>query len=471
MSAATYLVGDVRAALATIPDGSIDLVLTSPPFLALRAYLPADHPDKALEIGSEPTPAAFLATLLGLTAEWRRVLAPHGSICVELGDTYSGSGGSGGDYLDGGARAGQNGFTGSARRDRADQPREWAGGGDDWPLPKSLCMIPEAYRVALAYGRCPLTGIESPAGRWRVRNVVRWCRPNPTVGALGDKVRPATSDMVIACTARDRWFDLDAVRTPRKSDPTKFTGNGYIKGNPSGAGEDNAMPGNPVGAPPLDHWWIDDDVLDQDAWLVPTEGYRGSHYATWPRRLLDRPILSMCPQRVCTTCGEPSRRIVERDEAAAAKGRPVTATGGGREAKAGRLTVQEATGRLLATSPTRTVGWSDCGHGSYRCSNCHCHAGEARGDGGLPPLPGDLSGQLGGYVCPCGSTEVEYVANHWRNGVVLDPFAGSGTTLAVATGHGRDAIGIDLDARNVDLAAERVGMFLTDVHHLTGAAS
>ena len=626
MSAATYLVGDVRAALATIPDGSIDLVLTSPPFLALRAYLPADHPDKALEIGSEPTPAAFLATLLGLTAEWRRVLAPHGSICVELGDTYSGSGGSGGDYLDGGARAGQNGFTGSARRDRADQPREWAGGGDDWPLPKSLCMIPEAYRVALAYGRCPLTGIESPAGRWRVRNVVRWCRPNPTVGALGDKVRPATSDMVIACTARDRWFDLDAVRTPRKSDPTKFTGNGYIKGNPSGAGEDNAMPGNPVGAPPLDHWWIDDDVLDQDAWLVPTEGYRGSHYATWPRRLLDRPILSMCPQRVCTTCGEPSRRIVERDEAAAAKGRPVTATGGGREAKAGRLTVQEATGRLLATSPTRTVGWSDCGHGSYRCSNCHvlvpldhalrgpregqgseaqvgaeailgeplegangqadyagdlrglrdrvpgtqgrpvlhpelfgeagphggagepnpagfrvtelemwpedhraglrpgmgadvdpgtaeervhdgasacdagvdrpsaggvgdrppsqrgegrqpdresgnCHAGEARGDGGLPPLPGDLSGQLGGYVCPCGSTEVEYVANHWRNGVVLDPFAGSGTTLAVATGHGRDAIGIDLDARNVDLAAERVGMFLTDVRHLTGAAS
>ena len=426
MSAATYLVGDVRAALATIPDGSIDLVLTSPPFLALRSYLPADHPDKALEIGSEPTPAAFLATLLGLTAEWRRVLAPHGSICVELGDTYSGSGGGGGDYLEGGAREGQAQFAGSAASARGSNAAHWrqkAVARDDWPLPKSLCMIPEAYRMALAYGRCPLTGIESPAGRWRVRNVVRWCRPNPTVGALGDKVRPATSDMAIACTSSIRWFDLDAVRTPHKSDPTKFTGNGYTKGNPSGAGEDNAMPGNPVGAPPLDHWWIDDDVLDQDAWLVPTEGYRGSHYATWPRKLLDRPILSMCPQRVCTTCGEPSRRIVERDEGAAARGRPVTANGGGREAKAGRLAVQEATGRHLATSPTRTVGWSDCGHDT------------------------------------------------WRNGIVLDPFAGSGTTLAVATGHGRDAIGIDLDARNVDLAAERVGMFLTDVHHLTEAAS
>lgn len=411
MSAATYLVGDVRAALATIPDGSIDLVLTSPPFLALRAYLPADHPDKALEIGSEPTPAAFLATLLGLTAEWRRVLAPHGSICVELGDTYAGSGGSGGDYLDGGSRAGQNGFTGSARRDRAVQPREWAGGGDDWPLPKSLCMIPEAYRMALAYGRCPLTGIESPAGRWRVRNVVRWCRPNPPVGALGDKFRPGTSDMVIACTSGKRYFDLDAVRTPQ-TEPDRVYRNTEKKVHLAPHRDGKPIHTNPAGAPPLD-WWE-----------IPTQPYSGSHYAVWPPALLDRPIKAMCPQKVCTVCGEPSRRIVERDGGAAARGRPVAATGGGREAKAGRLTVQEATGRHLATSPTRTVGWSDCGHG-----------------------------------------------NTWRNGIVLDPFAGSGTTLAVATGHGRDAIGIDLDARNVDLAAERVGMFLTDVHRLTEAAS
>jgi hypothetical protein len=90
---AEYRIGDVFARLAEIPDGSVDLILTSPPFLALRSYLPADHPDKGKEIGSEPTPAAFLDTLLALSAEWRRVLALHGSICVELGDTYSGSGG------------------------------------------------------------------------------------------------------------------------------------------------------------------------------------------------------------------------------------------------------------------------------------------------------------------------------------------------------------------------------------------
>lgn len=76
---------------------------------------------------------------------------------------------------------------------------------------------------------------------------------------------------------------------------------------------------------------------------------------------------------------------------------------------------------------------------------------------------GDVPGQLTeGYVCPCGGTDFTYVEDHWRNGIVLDPFAGSGTTLAVATGHGRDAIGIDLDPRNFDLARERIGLFLSE---------
>ena len=68
MSHARLLIGDVFDRMAEIPDASVDLVLTSPPFLALRSYLPADHPDKHREIGSEPDPAGFLDTLLELTA-------------------------------------------------------------------------------------------------------------------------------------------------------------------------------------------------------------------------------------------------------------------------------------------------------------------------------------------------------------------------------------------------------------------
>src|SRR5690606_23388858 len=201
---ARFIVADVFDGLAGIEDGSVDLVVTSPPFLALRSYLPADHPDKDKEIGSETTPAEFLDTLLAVTAELRRVLAPHGSICVELGDTYAGSGGAGGDYNENGLRQGQPRFRqGYIRRNADGTPAQSVGdaqsygpdevwatqakGGEGWPLAKSKALIPELYRIALAYGINPLTGAESPAGRWRIRNVVTWCRPNPPVGALGDK--------------------------------------------------------------------------------------------------------------------------------------------------------------------------------------------------------------------------------------------------------------------------------------------
>ena len=372
MSAATLHIGDVFDVMASLPDNSVDLVLTSPPFLALRSYLPDDHPDKAKEIGSEPTPAEFLDTLLRLTAEWERVLAPHGSIAVELGDTYASSGG--------------NDFA----------PRGRRGNGPGWPLDKSMCGIPHLYHLSLAYGRNLLTGEPSPAGQWRIRNVVAWVRPNPPVGALGDKYRPATSYITIATRARDRWFDLDAVRTIGNEPPKVHT---YSANN---SGAQNAKSGwtgpgsgadNPAGAPPLD-WWE-----------VPTEPYIGSHYATWPRKLLGRPIESMCPREVCTACGEPRRRMVD---------------------------VQGLAGRdFLGADNDRGVGLQ----------------------GKRPPMPEITRTTTGWSDCGCGAP--------FRTGIVLDPFAGSGTTLAVATGLGRDAIGIDLDARNAELARDRCGMFLT----------
>ena len=416
---ARYIVGDVRDVLATIPDGSIDLVLTSPPFLALRSYLPADHPDKHREIGSEPDPATFLDTLLLLTAEWGRVLAPHGSICVELGDTYAGSGGAGGDYADGGMRDGQQQFAGSAKQAR-NETDEWAGhpfqaprrtgpkNVGTWPLPKSLCGIPHLYHLSLAYGRNLLTGEESPAGRWRVRNVVAWCRPNPPVGALGDKFRPATSYMTVATRAQKRYFDLDAVRhhNPRVDE----TAGSHVRSedgppaNGKGGGDyanpAKTSPQNPAGAPPLDYW------------VIPTAPYSGSHYAVYPPALCERPIKSMVPAKVCTVCGAPSERIVELEPGA---GGLHHANSGGSQTVGGHPNGHRSQmGERRAT----TIGWTDCGH------------------------------------------------NSWRNGVVLDPFAGSGTTLMVATGHGRDAIGIDIDARNADLALDRVGPLLLTVEHL-----
>jgi site-specific DNA-methyltransferase (cytosine-N4-specific) len=412
-----YIIGDVFAGLASLPDDSVDLVFTSPPFLALRSYLPADHPDKAREIGSEPTPAAFIDTLLDVTEALERVLAPHGSLCVELGDTYSGSGGGGGDYLDGGWREGQQQFAGSASSMRESNAAHWRQKNQQrnaWPLAKSLCLIPESYRWALTYGRNPFNGRETPP--WRVRNVVRWHRPNPPVGALGDKFRPSTSDVVVATKSRTRYFDLDAVRGPGSPNTHARLAQGIDSRPTSGKKAEN--PNNnywsmdeieTVGAPPL------------DTWIIPTEPYSGSHYATFPSALVVKPVLAMCPESVCVVCGSPRRRIVEATQDYA--NRPYAGRDFCADAPDTGVTGQTDRNGWRGTAGYSTLGWTDCGHDNY------------------------------------------------RRGVVLDPFAGSGTTLAVATGHGRDAIGIDLDERNADLARERVGMFLTIEGLLAAALS
>lgn len=463
---ATYMLGDVREVLATLPDNSVDLVLTSPPFLALRSYLPAGHPDKGLEMGSEPNPGEFIDALLDVVEECRRVLAPHGSICFELGDTYSSAGGvtdnretsaGGNDFAPRPKRGG-----GEQAKFRAGTPR-WDGrpagqvrtttsdpvsyparSTDGWPDAKSLTLIPELFRISLAYGRNPLTGRTTP--RWRVRNVVRWCRPNPPVGALGDKFRPATSDMVVACVSGKRYFDLDAVRYKPTTTRARPNGAG-IRGITEGGVVKEATISHPAGAPPLD-WW-----------KISTQPYEGSHYATWPEQLCVTPIKAMTPLRVCTTCGKPSERIT-----------------GAYTLNAYRCSERPQTIRAVALADAagltdehiaavRAFGTSDAGKAMV------INDGAGKASDAVKKLAGEAKAVLGGYfrefvMGTNAAPDHEWTdCKHdtWRNGVVLDPFAGSGTTLAVATGHGRDALGIDLDERNAELATQRIGPLLCTV--------
>jgi hypothetical protein len=347
----------------------------------LRSYLPADHPMKHAEIGSEPDPATFIDTLLALTAEWGRVLAPWGSIAIELGDTYTGAGGYGNpDSLNpayGHAPKQAGHFEGRTAK-------RFKKANDGWPLAKCLALVPQAYALSLAYGRNVLTGEPSPAGQWLVRNVIVWHRPNPAVGALGDKYRPSTSYITVATRSPKRWFDLTAVRTE-----ARYESNTRSVRQSTGARQDDGTKfynaGNPAGAPPLDAWFD-----EHDTWTVTTQPSSLAHYAMWPPKLAERLVLSMCPQWVCATCGEPRRRVESRER--------MISSASGKERTQGR----HEGGHYASHGDTvvTTLGWTDCGHDNY------------------------------------------------RPGVVLDPFAGTGTTLAVADCHGREAIGIDIDERN-----------------------
>jgi SAM-dependent methyltransferase len=455
----TYEVGDGREVVKTLSDGSVDLVCCSPPFLALRSYLAADHEMKGKEIGSEQNPAAFIDTLLELTAEWGRVLAPHGSIAIELGDTYSGSG-----------------DTGWHRAGNEDPDRYRSLGavastvpqnGVGWPRAKSLALIPQLYAVALAYGINPLTGQPSPAGRWLVRNVIVWHRPNPAVGALGDKVRPSTSYIVVATRSAKRWFDLTAVRGPVSENTHQRLARGVEVAPRNGKSADrdgnyDTMPelATTAGAPPLDAWFDEYDY--HDTWTLTTQPSSLSHYAMWPAKLAERLVLMMCPREVCRVCGEPRRRVETASYVGAKSGREYTPhvwQSGNGDTHAHGAKAPDEGARMVPI----TTGWTDCGCACPTCNGGHfvpcpnCGRPES-----LPifrecdeHLPRWVSGRGGAWEKdgphdrwePCPDC-TDGRARDFRPGLALDPFCGTGTTLAVADLHGRDAIGIDIDERN-----------------------
>lgn len=416
---ATYIVGDVFQGLATLEPGSVDLVVTSPPFLAVRTYLPVDDPLKHKEIGSEPNPAVFIDVMLDLVEAIAPALAPHGSMCLEFGDTYAGSSGTNvSERRKIGAqelatdeeykqiyerdipyrRAGYREFATSSSK-----PRTVEG----WPLDKSKCMIPELIAIALAYGFNPLTG--RTTDRWRIRNLVTWCRPNPPIGADGDKFRPASTRIIVATKAKDRYFDGFGVRVPSLTPPRE----GYP-----------VTPDQKMATATGGSWHMDRSAMNgetrplYDWWEIPTESFKGSHYATYPRSLVEPLIVAMCPERVCGTCGQPSLRVMGD-----------TKYLNSRNEEASYLAMNDSKARMapgvnqfkhdtVHHIVQESVGWSDCGH------------------------------------------------DNWRLGRVLDPFAGSGTTLLVTCGLGRESIGIDLDHRNLTLAQNRIGMFLQNVIEL-----
>jgi len=169
---AKVIQGDVFAALATLAPGSIDCVVSSPPYWALRSYLPKDHPLKPLELGSEPTPQAWVENQVKVLRLVRAALADHGTVWWNVGDTYS-SHPAGNKNLRCEQPNGSGRFHlgGAAQEAVHEYGKQFGRSGSGIPE-GSLCLIPQRLAIAL-----------SDDG-WLVRSVIAWVKPAPMPASL-----------------------------------------------------------------------------------------------------------------------------------------------------------------------------------------------------------------------------------------------------------------------------------------------
>ena len=387
--------GDARN--LPLPDESVDLIVTSPPYFGLRAYTDGGDAYDG-QIGAEPTPAEFIAALVECTREMVRVLKPSGSIFVNLGDKYNERGGPGhpvrGDQV--------VGF-------RPERPRRRQHPG----RPKSLLLLPERYRIACV----DELGLIA-------RAVVIWDKPNSMPESVTDRVRRSHEDWV-HLTKSPRYFSaVDEIREPPTYDGTrgeraKRMERGMTAGQPRHTTLGTTA-GHPLGKLPGSVWEIATQPL-----RVPAE-LGIDHFAAfpmeWPRRL----ILGWSPREVCTACGEGRRPVT-------AAGEFLPAGHGQRDASAKRRRMPgegrdplsrhgETDASSLRTTATRTITGYACA-----CTPYVEHEGDE-------------------YGKPWREYHFDTPHPPTTPGVVLDPFSGTGTTALVATMLGRTGIGVDLSA-------------------------
>lgn len=250
------LIGDALERLRELAAKSIDCVITSPPYFGLRDY------GVAGQLGQEAHVDEWVANLRAVCRELHRVLAPHGSLWLNLGDSYS-------------------------RHVRFGAP------------PKSLLLGPERVARALV------------ADGWLLRNKVVWAKSNPLPSPSKDRLT-TTHEFVYFLTKQPSYFfDLDAIREPiaSKRNPTRGARTpqaalGVLAGGREGlvAMAQSGRSGHPLGKNP------------GDVWRLGSASYRGAHFATFPPELIRRPLLATCPPQVCTACRSPWRRSTRRVE-------------------------------------------------------------------------------------------------------------------------------------------------------------
>jgi DNA modification methylase len=360
----TIHTGDALSVLRTLPALSVQCVVTSPPYWGLRDYgIPG-------QLGAEKTPAEYVAKVVAIFAEVRRVLRDDGTCWLNLGDTFIN------------AKRMAHGV------DPKQRARRFGLRPNDVSIPgykrKDLAGIP--WRTAFAL----------QDDGWHLRSDIVWSKPNPMPESVTD--RPTRSHEFIFLLTKGLRYYYDA---PAISEPVVrgYAGSTFTKGKTaaSGLGRTSQLPR------------LEQETRNaRSVWTITPKPYVGAHFAVFPPELPARCIKAGTSEHGrCSVCGSPWTRQVQKTRTPLDAPRAVRGVTGTPSRTPTDRTGATARGTGVVV---QTTGWKP---------SCACT----------------------GTVEPC---------------VVLDPFAGSGTTCAVARSLGRAFVGIELNGDYRPLSDKRI---------------
>jgi DNA modification methylase len=332
----SILQGDCRSVLRSLPDESVHCVVTSPPYFGLRDYGTAtweggdpecDHTagrggnlvksaastrggaNKVAEaqaipyrsecgrcgarridsqIGLEPTPEAYVAELVAVFREVRRVLRKDGTCWLNLGDSYAGGG---------------NGNGGSFAADRANwrvvPTRSGQRAAVHGLKPKDLIGIPWSVAFALR------------ADGWWLRQDIIWAKPNPMPESVTDRCTKAHEYIFLLTKSAVYYYDEAAIAEEIKPEWVehyrKYADLPTINAKANADRNDGGTPDTQCG-------FSKPGITTRNkrsVWTVATAPFPGSHFAVFPPALVEPCIIAGCPAKCCAKCGAPWMREVE----------------------------------------------------------------------------------------------------------------------------------------------------------------
>ena len=254
------LVGDVRERLKELPDQSVNCCVTSPPYWGLRDY------GNDNQIGLEQDPEDFINELVAVFREVKRVLRDDGTLWVNMGDSYAGSGkgrNTDGTVSSSALNAKQGTSVGTIMGDL------FTGVVPKGTKPKDLVGIPWMLAFALR------------ADGWYLRQDIIWHKPNPMPESVTDRCTKSHEYIFLLSKSRQYFYDIDAIK-----EPAKYAGdNRGSRGDARRGTSMNSVSGT-----------TGEFKNKRSVWTVTTKPFRGAHFATFPPDLIEPCILAGCPK-------------------------------------------------------------------------------------------------------------------------------------------------------------------------------